>query len=149
RFSEILACQGHEVYVVTTDVGAVQAYDEFGIPRVERADEIIGGVAVTRVPFSASLYQLGGWLGKCPPKWLSARLAGRMWPLLHQRLVDMITTQITKIRPDIVMTMPHLVANVQAVLTARRRVSFPLVMVPMLHEHDPKWDPAAMRDALR
>jgi glycogen synthase len=47
------------------------------------------------------------------------------------------------------MTMPHLVANVQAVLTARQRVSFPLVMVPMLHEHDPNWNPAPMRDALR
>jgi glycogen synthase len=149
RFSEILAGQGHEVHVVTTDVGAVQAYDEFGIPRVERADEIIGGVAVTRLPFSTNLYKLGGVVREIRPTWVSTRLAGLMWPLLHRRLTDMVTTQIMRIRPDVVMTMPHLVANVKAVLTARQRVSFPLVMVPMLHEQDPNWNPAPMKEALR
>ena len=47
-----------------------------------------------------------------------------------------------------VMTMPHLVVNVGAVLSARKHVRFPLVMVPMLHEHDPNWDYNSMKRAL-
>ena len=45
--------------------------------------------------------------------------------LLRHRLANMITLQIVQIRPDVVMAMLHLVVNVEAVLTARRRVSFP------------------------
>jgi glycosyltransferase involved in cell wall biosynthesis len=150
RFSEILASQGHEVHVVTTDVGAVQAYYEFGVRRVERADETIGGVTVTRLPFSNSFYQMGGWVErKLRPEWLSTRLTRRIMQVLHRRLAETITRKIAHIRPDVVMTMPHLVANVQAVLTARQRMSFPLVMVPMLHEHDPNWHVGAMSAALR
>src|SRR5262245_46569281 len=97
-FSEILASQGHDVHVVTTDVGAVQAYYEFGIPRVERADEIIGGVAVTRLPFSDSLYQVGGWIdGKLRPRWLGRRLAWRIMLILRRRLADMLTKKIVQI----------------------------------------------------
>jgi glycosyltransferase involved in cell wall biosynthesis len=46
------------------------------------------------------------------------------------------------------MTMPHLVANVQAVLTARSRLNFSLVMVPLLHENDPRWNISQMAAAL-
>jgi glycosyltransferase involved in cell wall biosynthesis len=150
RLSEILASQNHDVHVVTTDVSAVQAYYEFGIPPVQRANETIRGVRVTRLPFSSSLYQIGGWVHrKLRAEWVSRRLTGRIMRILHRRLVDMIASEIAHIRPDVVMTMPHLVANVQAVLSARRRVPFPLVMVPMLHEHDPNWNVETMTLALR
>jgi glycosyltransferase involved in cell wall biosynthesis len=150
RFSEILASQGHDVHVVTADVGAVQAYYEFGIPRVERAEEIIGGVSVTRLSFSNDLYQLGGWVErKLRPRWLSKQIAWRTMLILRRRLANMIMQKINQLRPDVVMAMPHLVANVQAVLAARQRVPFPLVLVPMLHEHDPHWDAKAMSTALR
>src|SRR5262249_8833701 len=72
--------------------------------------------------------------------------------LIRRRLADRITEEIAQRRPDVVMTMPHLVVNVQAVLEARKRIRFPLVLVPMLHEHDPNWDTAAknaMKEALR
>ena len=69
--------------------------------------------------------------------------------LLRHRLANMITRQIVQIRPDVVMAIPHLVVNVEAVLTARRRVAFPLVLVPMLHEQDPNWNPEQMSEALR
>src|SRR5262245_921972 len=98
RFSEILASQGHDVHVVTTDVGAVQAYYEFGIPAVERVSETIGGVAVIRLPFSNRFYQLGGWLdGKLRPDWLAARIAGRIMQMLHRRLANMITREIARL----------------------------------------------------
>src|SRR5438477_11842641 len=149
----MIAARGHDVQVVTTDVGAVQVYYEFGIGRIDRGDEVIGGLNVTRLPFSRRLYSIGGWVAKkLRPKWLRPRLAGRIMTLLRHRLAQMITKQIAQLRPDVVMTMPHLVINVLAVLKARQRIRFPLVIVPMLHEHDPKWDAAAInaiKEALR
>jgi len=58
---EVLAAQGHEVHVLTTDVGAVQAYYEFGFDRVAHADQTISGVPVKRLKFSGALYRAGGW----------------------------------------------------------------------------------------
>jgi glycogen(starch) synthase len=153
RVSEILAAQGHDVRIVTTDVGAVQGYYEFGIGRIDCANEVIRGVSVTRLPFTRGFYAFGWVLAtKLCPKWLRVRLVGRILEFLRRRLADMIRHQIAYLKPDVVMTMPHLVVNVQAVLTARQRMRFPLVMVPMLHEHDPNWDAAAMnamKEALR
>ncbi len=150
RFSEVLASKGHDVRVVTTDVGAVEGYYKFGIPRVDRPNEMICGVSVTRLPFSNIFYRLGGWAeAYLRPAALGTRVAGRTMAFLRRRLADMITHQIVQIRPDVVMTMPHLVVNVEAVLAARQQIQFPLVMVPMLHEHDPNWNPKQMADALR
>ncbi len=150
RVGEILATLGHDVRVLTTDVGAVQGYYEFGIGRIDGAREVIKGVSVTRLPFARGLYSIGGWVAtKLCPEWLGVRLAGYIMLRLRRRLTDMISQQITNLHPDVVMTMPHLVVNVQAVLKARQSTRFPLVMVPMLHEHDPNWNVASMKEALR
>jgi glycogen synthase len=150
RFSEVLASQGHDVRVLTANVGGVEGYYRFGIPPVTCANEMISGVNVTRLPFSNGFYQLGGWAeANLLPPWLGKRLEARTMELLRGRFADMITDQIIQIRPDVVMTMPHLVTNVGAVLVARQRVRFPLVMVPMLHEHDPNWNRDQMIEALR
>jgi glycogen(starch) synthase len=149
RVGEVLAAQGHEVQVLTTDVGAVQAYYEFGIDRVTDADQIISGVSVKRLKFSDRLYRTGGWAeAQLRPHWLARRVAGRMRQLLYKRLDHQIAREIARLRPDVVMTMPHLVVNVQSVLSARSHLDFPLVMVPLLHEHDPNWEIAPMAVAL-
>ena len=149
RVSEVLAAQGHEVQILTTDVGAVQAYYEFGIDRVAHADQTILGVAVKRLKFSGRLYRVGGWAEvHLRPRWLAQRVAGRARQLLHKELEREIAKEIARFRPDVVMTMPHLVANVQAVLSAHARLDFPLVMVPFLHEQDPNWKISSMATAL-
>lgn len=141
RVSEVLAAQGHEIQVLTTDVGAVQAYYEFGIDPVANADQTISGVAVKRLKFSGGLYRAGGWAAAhLRPRWLARRVAGRTRQLLYKRLDRRITKEIARMRPDVVMTMPHLLVNVQSVLVARSRFDFPLVMVPFLHEQDPNLD---------
>jgi glycosyltransferase involved in cell wall biosynthesis len=149
KVSESLAKRGHEIHVVTTDVGAVQAYYEFGIAPVAEGATSIGGVAVRRLEFSRGLYRAGGWANaNLRPRGLAQRVAGRTRQFLHKRLEWQITKEICRIRPDVVMTMPHLVVNVLAVLSARSSVDFPLVMVPMLHEHDPNWNVGVMAAAL-
>lgn len=150
RVSERLASLGHDVHVVTTNVGGVQGYYQFGVPRVGPASEVISGVSVTRLPYSGRAYDFAGWTnGQDWPARLGQRVAGRIASALRQRLAGMVAQQIAAIRPDVVMTMPHLVVNVGAVLAAKRRVEFPLVMVPMLHEHDPNWDVEGMARALK
>jgi len=141
KVSEILAAQGHEVRVLTTDVGAVQAYYEFAIERAADSDEVIAGVPVKRLKFSGMLYRIGGWANNdLWPRWLGRRVAGRIRRFLYDRLERLISREIVHFRPDVVMAMPHLVVNVQAVVSAKSSVDFPLVMVPMLHEHDPNLD---------
>ena len=141
RVGEVLAAQGHEVQVLTTDAGAVQAYYEFGITRVAYADQTISGVPVKRLKFSGGLYRAGGWAeAHLRPRWLAQRVAGRTRQLLYKRLDRQIAKEIARIRPDVVMTMPHLMVNVQSVLAARSQLGFPLVLVPLLHEHDPNVD---------
>jgi glycosyltransferase involved in cell wall biosynthesis len=141
RVSEILLGQGHDVEVLTTDAGAVQAYYEFGVAAVAAAAPIVEGVPVKRLNFSGGLYQAGGWANAhLRPHWLGRRLAGRTRQYLNRRLDRSIEAEIARFRPDVVMTMPHLVVNVQSVIKARMRIDFPLVMVPMLHEHDPNVD---------
>ena len=150
RVSEELAARGHDVHVLTTDVGAVQAYYEFGHRRVGPADETIAGVRVTRLPYSNVMWDAGASIANTiRPARIGRAAASRAMNMLRRRLADTIASRIADHRPDIVMTLPHLVVNVCAVLEARRRAAFPLVLVPMLHEHDPNWDAAAMSDALR
>lgn len=141
KVSEILASQGHEVQILTTDVSAVQAYYEFGINRVVEPDQVIAGVQVKRLKFSGGLYRASGWAdAKLRPRGLARRITGRTRQFLYSRLDRRITKEIGRMRPDVVMTMPHVVVNVQAVLAARSRIDFPLVMVPMLHDHTPNVD---------
>lgn len=137
KVSELLCARGHRVTVLTTDAGAVQTYYEFGVPSVRGAESIVHGVSVRRLIFSGTLYRVGGWANSSAClTWLGRRIGSRVHHYLRRRLDRQISAEIARTCPDIVMTMPHLVVNVQSVLAARSRLKFPLVMVPMLHEHD-------------
>src|SRR5262245_1880387 len=46
RISEILAAQSHEVHVITTNVGAVQGYYQYGIEGIDPPEETIAGVRI-------------------------------------------------------------------------------------------------------
>jgi glycosyltransferase involved in cell wall biosynthesis len=149
RVSEVMAAQGHEVRILTTDVGAVQAYYEFGHGRVASSNETISGVEVTRLPFSGRAYRAGGWVqANMRPRRVARRIAGETREYLHRRLTRDIADEIRHTRPDVVMTMPHLVTNVEAVLAAHSGARFPLVMVPFVHEQDARWNISQMAKAL-
>ena len=67
---------------------------------------------------------------------------------MRMRFTQRLHSELARRKPDVVMTMPHLVINVQSVLAVQGRLGFPLVMVPMLHEHDPSWPVEHMKRAL-
>lgn len=141
RVSEILVARGHDVRVLTTDVGAAQAYYEFGVSAVADVKRVATVVPVKRLTFCGSLYRAGGWANKqLRPRWLGRRIAHRIRQHLLRRLDREIAKEILCTRPDVVMTLPHVLANVESVMAARARLDFPLVMVPMLHEQDPNWN---------
>lgn len=149
RVSEVLAGQGHAVRVVTADVGSVDGYYRFGIAQVREASGRMNGVDVVRIPFGGWLYSgLGAWLARRPQGAAQARWAGRLMRLIRWRYCRALEREIERFQPDVVVAMPHLVVNVQAVLRIRQRRNFPLVMLPLLHEEDPDWDVAACRAAL-
>lgn len=140
RLSETLAGAGHEVRVVTANLASAEGFYQFGVPAVGPVREVIGGVKVERLPFRDASYILGSWL---PP---GAR--GRLLRRLYRRLSARIGAAIAQFRPDVVMAMPHLFVNVRCVLEAHRARSFPLVLVPLLHEEDPYWPTAEVAAAL-
>lgn len=149
RVGEELAARGHEVRVLTTNVGSVEDYYSLEIHPVGPAREMMDGVDVRRVPYGDDrLGAVARALMRHPVPGVTSRLVGRIPRHFRRRLADRFTAEIRAFAPDVVMTMPHLIVNVQAVLAARSRLSFPLVMVPMLHEDDPDWPRDTVRDAL-
>jgi len=149
RVSELLARSGHKVKVLTTNVGAVQGYYELGVPPVQDSSSPVAGVIIQRLDFCNGLYKLGGLIsGLLRQQRIASSLSGRILLRRGRWLQRCMAREIEAFRPDVVMTMPHLVVNVDAVLSARRHVRFPLVMVPMLHEHDPNWNYESMKRAL-
>jgi len=149
RVSELLARSGHCVKVLTTNVGAVQGYYELGVRSVQESDSPVAGVLVQRLEFCNNIYNIGGRIaGLLRHRRIVSSLSGRILQQRGRWLQRCVARNIEAFRPDVVMAMPHLILNVGAVLSARKHVCFPLVIVPMLHEHDPNWDYDAMKSAL-
>jgi len=140
---------GHEVRVVTADISAVQGFYDFGMKRISPSKEIVEGVEVERLAYAGYLYQIAGWVNDLQlPLRLGSRLAMRIVRLLRARFRHELHRAILDFRPDVVMTMPHLVVNVQGALMICRQLNIALVMVPMLHEEDPNWEIEPMIKAL-
>jgi glycosyltransferase involved in cell wall biosynthesis len=152
RVSELLARSGHCVKILTTNVGTVQGYYELGVRPVHESPGPVAGVLVQRLEFCNDIYNLGGSIAgvlrKLRQRKIASSLSGRILLQRGRWLQRRVARNIEAFCPDVVMTMPHLVVNVGAVLSARKHVRFPLVMVPMLHEHDPNWDYDSMKRAL-
>lgn len=136
RVSESLAARGHQVRVVTADVGDVAGYYQFGVRRVPAGRAIVQGVEVLRVPYGGWLYSLGSRRFAQPA--LHRALAGPLWRLIRGRFRLAIQREIAAHRPDVVLTLPHLVINVQCVLHAQRQLGFPLVVAPLIHDDWPE-----------
>lgn len=127
--AEGLAGSGHEVHVVVADVDDPEAFYELGHRGVGRADETIGGVSVHRLAYGGLGYRmLGRMLG-----------TERVIRSSTERFQRILASRVSALEPDVVVTLPHLFPNVEAVLRLRAESPWKLVYVPMLHEDDPYW----------
>lgn len=144
---ELLAGRGHEVRVVVARTSSPEAFYSFGVPALERpTSERLNGVEVHRVEFGGLRYRLVGALldlfrASAPTRerWLQG---------FRDRLTKVVESEILRYQPDVVLTLPHLFSNVRSVLEVRKRIEFRLVIVPLLHEHDPNWPFEEMRQAV-
>jgi glycosyltransferase involved in cell wall biosynthesis len=143
RLSEELAARGHEVRVVTANVASPEAFYQLGVPPAGPAREVHHDVEIIRIPFGGLLYRLG--TSRQGPGWMARPLLRRELRRFQLRLAE----EIDAFRPDVVMTLPHLFANVRCVLEIHRDNGFPLVLVPLMHEGDPYWPTEDLREALR
>jgi glycosyltransferase involved in cell wall biosynthesis len=143
RLSEELAARGHQVRVVTANVTSPEAFYQLGIFPVGPPREVHEGVEVVRIPFGGPLYRLA------PPRPGPGRVARALLRRELRRFQIRLAAEIDTYRPDVVMTLPHLFANVRCVLEIHRRGTFPLVLVPLMHEDDPYWPREELREALR
>lgn len=150
RISEEAVRRGHAVRVVTGNVGAVDAYYRFGVGSVGPPAEEINGVAIARLPICGSLYRHGGGLlARLPHARVRSRASSYLFTYLQRRFTAAIAREIRDFRPDVVLALPHMVVNVQAVLRAHRRMRFPLVMLPLLHDDWSAGQVRSMTVALR
>lgn len=148
--AEALLMLGHEVLVLCANVASVRGYYSPGEPLLSSHDEVVSGVPVRRIPYVGPIARrLGDALVRLPDSPVAARLRGFLMRFVRWRFAAAIAAGIRRIQPDVVVTMPHLLVNVEAVLQAQARQGFPLVMLPLLHEEDPNWRVAPVREALR
>lgn len=148
RLSEKLASSGHQVSVFTSDVGDVNGYYQLDVKSVRGSTETLNGVMIKRFAYcGARYYRLGSRIiGLVPGKRARARIGSHILRSLSQKFSEAVLEEIGTFRPDVVMTMPHLVANVQAVLQVHRNECFPLVLIPLVHAD---WTDSIKREMAR
>lgn len=137
QISEMLALRGHIVHVLTSDVSGTEGYYQFNTEPVcrNKSTENINNILITRISFcNHYLYRLGKIVSRQPSSRVASILSFQIMTLLQKRFKNAVKTKIINFRPDIVMTAPHLVVNVQCVLQVRKEIVFPLVMLPLIHE---------------
>ena len=150
KLSEQLVKMGHDVRVVTTNVGSVHGYFNFDVPSVKNAPSAVHGIDVQRISYGAGvLRKFGSFLESIP--WEHARivLVGRLWFWMQRHLEKKLELFIHAWNPDLLMAMPHLLPNVTAAIVVANRTRKPLVLLPLLHERDPHWDRPQHVKALR
>lgn len=147
--SEALQLQGHTVTVLTSNVASVQDYYISVTEVVAPDSELVQGVSVIRVKYVSALWRLALFLWRLSgDRSIIRRLANQLINSVQSRFKHSIKIYISRVHPDIVLALPHLVINVEAVVAAKKILNFPLVMMPLLHEHDPNWESDSVRDAL-
>jgi glycosyltransferase involved in cell wall biosynthesis len=127
--------------VLVANVASAEAfYDTSLSAEAGPAAETINGVVVRRVPVVGRISTRAAKLGL--PGLATRELAGR-----SRRLQKAFRAELREFTPDVVMTLPHLFANVRGVFEVSRTERFRLVWIPLLHEEDPNWPFEEMRGA--
>lgn len=124
-----LATRGHEVHVVVADVTSPEAFYEVGHSSVGVERESLDGVEVHRIEFVTLGYSMLGKAGLQSWAITSARRRFRMG----------LRDELVRLKPDCVVTLPHLFPNVEEVVRLRGDGEWKVIYAPMLHEHDPYW----------
>lgn len=148
RVSQAVSDRGHTVRVAVADLSSPEGFYQFGIGSVGPYREVLGGVEVHRIPYRGLAYRAGRPLTAGTQHLPAGPTTRLLLKTARKRFERRLAHEIESFCPDVVMTLPHLFANVRMVLDIHRRRPFPLVMVPLLHEDDPAWPAEEMAGAL-
>ena len=148
RLSEVLSGRGHDVGVFTSDFSSPEGFYESGIPRLEKSE--IGdshGVEVLRTSYGATSYEWYSALANRIPALANAsrRPLRARW---EHRYGTALVAHVQATTPDVLLVLPHLWINVRIALDRLAGV-VPIVMAPLLHEHDPNWPFDEVRSLMR
>ena len=152
KISEALAAKGHDVTVVTANVGSHLDYYNGPSRPLATGAYFANGVLVRRI----KLYTKAEWvlyrgLSILVPQSLFRRLWARYRRRCIQNYHDHLAEEIRESNCDVVMTMPHSMVNVQCVASILCDQATPLVMLPMLHDDWPRehrsWYTGALKRA--
>jgi glycosyltransferase involved in cell wall biosynthesis len=133
--AEAIASDGHDVHVVTPDADSAEVFYEFGHMGPSTASEIYNGVHIHRVPISYPHRPL-----MRPPA--SGPIPVEKAHLMWEHFGVALRSEIRTINPDAVVALPHAFPNVQSIFAPS--TFFPVAYAPLLHEHDPAWNAAAI-----
>lgn len=123
-----LAGRGHEVQVIAPAAADPEHFYTPGSPLLPPGDTGDGPVRVSWIPVGVRrLLPFGG------------HPADRHHRAVRNRYRRGLRRALERIRPEVVVTLPHLFPNVEEVLTLRPGADWRLVFAPHLHEEDPHW----------
>jgi len=149
KISERLTRLGHEVTVLTSDVSSVAGYCRLGEKKIGRRQDNINGIRIIRLSYGGPLYEIASRIYKyIPNKSLRNEFIFIALYICQRIFAKEIQKQIKRIKPDVVMAMPHLHPNVAATIKARQNNRFPLMFCPCLHEEESDWPFVNMKKAL-
>ena len=126
--AEGMVRRGHEVHVVVADIDDPEAFYELGHRSLGIPTETLAGVAVHRIPMVTMGY-----------RWGRAAKPARGLRSARFRFRKNLEATVQRLRPDCVVTLPHLFPNVEDVFALRSGAPWRVVYVPMLHEDDSHW----------
>ncbi len=150
HYAEGLAARGHQVEVIAPDLFfSDDFYSLKGRPVSEGVDQP-SRVPVHRISYVGAAERAGAerLLGVLPGDTLKA-LATRalVWPVTR-RFHHRLHRALVRSRPDVVVALVHLHPNVRASLVTARRLGTTAVVMPLLHEEDPHWPAAGVRECV-
>ena len=137
RLARGLAALGHDVHVIAPDAMDGHVFYEVGIAPTGTPEEIRDGVSVHRVPVHPAWWNP---LGHLPTNRALARI--------RRKFARGLERTLRSIRPEVVVTLPHLVPNVEETLALRPDAGWRVAYAPMLHEEDPWWPADRIRQAV-
>lgn len=141
QISQQLHQLGHEVEVLVPDIPYPTAFSQYGAKPIAPPYSVINGISVTRIPFCGTLqYKTGERISKIVKSLRWQRLYWYFVYTTTRKIGEYVATsfvakKIEQFRPDVVVTMAHFYPNMQWVLQLHRKNHFPLVQIPLLHEH--------------
>jgi glycosyltransferase involved in cell wall biosynthesis len=136
--AEGLARRGHDVHVLVAAIDNAAALWEWGHNAAGPVAEIRAGVTIHRLPYYPPALSLDR-LKPIPTRLKKA----------NARYARHLERVLTRLEPHVVVTLPHLLPNVEHTLRLREGASWKTAYFPMLHEQDPHWPTQAVADAVR